>query len=127
MDSKQLALTLHTLLCKKKHTDAAMDLALSLEERDPNVCYFLIERQLEDKWDKPAHIEWTKKAEQAIDLLGFEDNEELLDKFLNQLLGIMSQILWLEKQFPGTKDFIRTVLLESLESFKTAKTREATT
>lgn len=58
--TQQLAGTLHLLLCNRPHCERPEDLIN--EGRDPEVCYYNVEEQLDERWEMPDHIRYEKIA-----------------------------------------------------------------
>ena len=95
----------HALLCDKKHAHNPEDL---LKSRDPNICYFYVESQLDGNNDFPDHLMWTKRTQDIIDFMMLSDEQMI--KFLDRMSKIIHGVLLLELDFPGAKEILRQVL-----------------
>ncbi len=93
---KQLASTLHLLLCKRSHVED---------------CKWYMEDQQVESWQMPEHVKWTSRAEGLI-LLSKQSETELVT-LLQQLVGIISKLSFLKNKFPELAEVIDTILTEA--------------
>lgn len=113
-----IATTLHLLLCDKQHVSSMEEYAK--EETKLGKCSFYLERQLSECWNLPIHHVWTTKAEEVLMLSGLEATK-MID-LLQKLMGIISQLDFLNRQYPQLKEFIEEVILKSrAKTFKIVK------
>ena len=93
---KQLASTLHLLLCKKSHQDD---------------CPWYTEDQQVEHWELPEHVNWFGKAEGIIRISG--QSSEEINSLLRQLVGIITQLSFLKSKHAGLSDIIDTIVIQA--------------
>ena len=94
---KNLASTLHLLLCKKSHNDGE--------------CGWYSEEQNAERWKQPIHSSWLKKAEKILQLSG--KSEEDFETIFGLLIPLVAQISSLKERNPAIAELIDTILIEA--------------
>lgn len=110
-DYRRIASTLHLLLCSEQH-------ATSMEEygKERGKCSWYLETQLEieECWQEPTHLAWTKRAKDLIDLSGTDGAIEELDGVLHKIIDISSKVSQLVRRKPQYRHLIKLCLDETI-------------
>ena len=91
-DLKQIASTLHLLLCTKHHVPK------DGESSDTDCCWYL-EDQISNCWDEPDHKDYLVDAEIFIELLGNEDEDKPF-KALKLFMDVCSRVSFASNAYP---------------------------
>ena len=82
--------TVHTLLCDLPH-ESDMTKMLPGSSRDPNKCYYYLERSLTNQLELPDHVYWTDQCKRLMEML-HTDQPSLVLASVYRVLNVLEKL-----------------------------------